>query len=242
MQDHTDSYVVKKPGNLWSLPMRLAIVGRTGAGKTNVLGNILAHPDWYRGDWKPENVFIISGSLQGDAKLKILIRQLDIPKSNLFDRYDPEVLDGIYDELQERYNDAVAEGHKPEHSLIILDDVSYTGRLAAVGAKDDPLLRVAMNGRKFLVSLICTAQKYSQLATALRENLSGAMIASSTNRQMELIEQDMNTLPNKKLFHEMFRRQTANPHDYLCVNWEHPAMYLDHDLTALDDLKAFSHP
>ena len=237
MIDKTDDFRIDKPGGLWSLPMRIALVGRTGAGKTALLGNLLLRDELYRGDFKPENVFIISGSLKGDAKLQTIIKQLDVPKSNLFGRYDPAVLDGIYEELMDRYNEAIEEGENPEHSLIVLDDVSYTGRLAAVNAKDDPLLRIAMNSRKYLVSLVVTGQKYSQIATALRENLSGAMIGQSTNKQIDLIESDWNRLPTKKHFFELFRRQTPNSHDYLVLNHEDPALYLDMEWKSLPDLR-----
>jgi hypothetical protein len=233
MLDKTDDYRIDKTP-MPSLPFRTALVGRTGAGKTSVLGNLLLRKEMYKGMWKPEDIYIISGSLKGDAKIQTIIKQLEVPKSNLFDRYDPEVLDAVYEEICERYNEAVDDGKVPKHSLIILDDVSYTGRLAAVGAKDCPLLRVAMNSRKYLCSLLVTAQKYSQLATALRENLSSALIGQSTNKQIELIENDFNFLPSKKEFVALFRKQTEDPHQYFTLNHEHPAVYLDHDWSPLD--------
>ena len=236
MKDSTDSYTINKPGGLWNLPMRLALVGRTGAGKTSVLGNLLLRPDMYKGDWNAENIFIISGSLHGDAKLKTIIDQLEIPKSNLFHKYDPLVLDTIYEELMDRYNEAVADKKKPEHSLIILDDVSFTGRMARHGAKDDPLNRIISNGRKFLVSIINTAQKYTQLSTTIRENLSGGMIGQSTNKQLALIETDHNYLRQKKDFENLFRQQTRNAHDYFIFSHDSPAYYLNHDFKELPNL------
>jgi hypothetical protein len=233
MLDKTDEYRIDK-SPMPSLPFRTALVGRTGAGKTSVLGNLLLRKEMYSGSWSPENIYIISGSLKGDAKIQTIIKQLEVPKSNLFDHYDPAVLDAIYEEICERYTEAKDDGKVPKHSLIILDDVSYTGRLAAVGAKDDPLLRVAMNSRKYLCSLLVTAQKYSQLATALRENLSSAMIGQSTNKQIQLIENDFNFLPTKKEFVDLFRQQTEGTHEYAIFSHEHPAVYLDHDWEPLE--------
>jgi hypothetical protein len=236
MRDATDGFTVKKQP-LFDLPMRLMICGRTGAGKTNAVGSLLMRPHpIYKGDWKPENIYVVSGSLKGDAKLQTIIDQLDIPKSNLFGKYEEALVDAIYETVMDNYNKAIAEKRSPDHSVLLLDDVSYTGRLAAVNKKDDPLLRVLMNGRKYLCSVICTAQKYSQLATSARENASGMMLASCSNKQLDVIENDVNQLKTKKDFHEMFRRQTKDPHDYFVVDYGHPALYKDHDFQPLPDL------
>ena len=236
MRDATDSYTVKKPGGLWNLPMRLALVGRTGAGKTSVLGNLLIRKDLYRGDWKGSDIYIFSGSLDGDAKLQTIIRELEVPSSNCFGKYCGETLHVIYEHICEEYMQALEDKRKPRHSLIILDDVSFTGAMARNGAKNDALHRVALNGRKFCCSLLCTSQKYSQIATAVRENLSGGMIGQSTNKQLDLITGDHCYLRDKKDFCELFRKQTKECHDYFCFNYEHPAFYMDHEFKPLDVL------
>jgi len=236
MVDHTDSFTIKKPGALWSLPFRLALVGRTGAGKTSVLGNILLRKELYRGNWEGPDIYVFSGSLNTDAKLASILRELDIPSSNCFERYSSEILHVIADEICQNYEQALEQKRKPVHSLIILDDVSYSGALARNAAKDDALHRVAMNLRKNLCSLIVTAQKYSGLATAVRENLSGGMIGQSTNKQLDLITSDHCYLKNKQHFQELFRRQTAEAHDYFVFSNEHPACYLDHEFRPLPDL------
>jgi hypothetical protein len=237
MLDKTDSYTIDR-SPMWSLPMRLALVGRTGAGKTSVLGNLLLRPEMYRGCWKPENVFIFSSSLKEDQKLKTVVEQLEIPDSNLFPRYDENVLDAVYTELMDRHNEAIADGHKPDHSLVVIDDCSFSGRLAKNGAVDDPLLKVAMLGRKVLVSCICTSQKYSMISTGFREQLSGAMLASCSNKQLDLIATDHDFLPKRKEFEAMFRRQTAGPHDYFIIDYGDPCLYKDGDWSPLPDLLA----
>lgn len=236
MRDNTDKHTIKKSGELFNLPMRLGLVGRTGAGKTSVIGNLLARKDYYLGDFNGDDIYIFSGSLDGDAKLKTIINQLDIPKSNLFDKYDGGVLHTIYDHICELHNEAIEDKRTPKHSLIILDDVSFTGAMARHNAKDDAINRVISNGRKFLVSIIQTAQKYTQLSTTSRENLSGVMIGPSTLKQLELITADWCYLKDKNNFKDMFRRQTQNSHDYFIANIESPAVYLAHDFSPLDEL------
>ena len=87
MKDDSDSFATKKKG-LFNLPMRLLIISKTGEGKSNLLGNLLLRDEFYKKDFMPENVFIFTGSLQGDRKMRTIIEELDIPDSNLFDGFN----------------------------------------------------------------------------------------------------------------------------------------------------------
>jgi len=227
LKDNTDNFVKKKK-KTFDLPMRLLLTGKTGMGKTNILSNFLLNenPEFYRNDFDPENIFIFSNSLSGDRKLKIIIRELDIPEENLFEKYDEETVEVIYDMLVDNYNDAIAEGEKPKHSLFIFDDVSFDGSLKGK-EKESQMNRIAMNGRKFLISFLATAQKYSSFGTGLRENASGLILGKSSNKQLELIEQDHNYLKDKKNFREMFLDNTKDKHDFLVINFSKPELYFN---------------
>lgn len=235
MKDGTDSFT-KDKGALWDLPMRLALIGRTGAGKTSVLGNILCRPDMYLGDWAGPDCYVFSGSLDGDAKLRTIIEVLEIPESNLFQGFNDGVLHVIYEEIVKRYNQDIEDHKTPAHSLIIIDDCSFGGSLARNGARNDALQRVCLNGRKYLVSVIVTSQKFSQISTTVRENLSGCMIGPSTAKQIELLANDWCYLSDKQQFKNLFRRQTEGAHDYFIADIAHPAVYLDHQFEPLPDL------
>jgi hypothetical protein len=237
MKDISDRFT-KDKGAMWDLPMRLALIGRTGAGKTSVLGNLLLRPDMYRGDWAGPDCYVFSGSLDGDAKLRKIIDELEIPDSNLFQGFNDGVLHVIYEEIVKRYNDAIEEGETPVHSLILIDDCSFGGALGRNGAKNDALQRVCLNGRKFLVTVIVTSQKYSQVSTTVRENLSGCMVGPATAKQIELIAGDWNFLQDKQQFRDLFRRQTDKAHDYFIADIAHPAVYLTHEFRPLPDLLA----
>ena len=225
LKDNTDSFV-KRKNKTFDLPMRVLLTGKTGMGKTNILSNFLLNDnkEFYRKDFDPENIFIFSNSLEGDNKLKIIIRELDIPEENLFKKYDEEVVEVIYDMLMENYNESIEEGEKPKHSLMIFDDVSFDGSLKGK-EKESQMNRIFMNGRKFLISTLATAQKYSSFGTGLRENASGLLLGKSSNKQLDLIEQDHNYLKNKKDFRDMYLDNTKDKHDFLVINYSKPELY-----------------
>jgi len=233
MKDKTDKFT-KKKAPLFDLPFRLLLVGKSGMGKTSIIGNLLLRDDMYRKNFDPENIYIFSGSLSGDEKLKTLISELEIPSENLFDTYDELALEAVYDSLVDEFNEAMDEKRKPANSLVILDDLSFTGRMASANKKDDQLNRLFSNGRKYLISTLVTAQKYSQISTVARENATGLIMGQMSNKQLDLIEQDCNYLRNKKEFVDMYREHTPSKHDFFVVNFSVPGLYQNKDFKAIE--------
>ena len=185
MKDISDNFTIKKD-DIPSLPMRMLAIGRTGCGKSSIaLGNLLLRDEFYRKDFLPENIFIFSGSLSGDIKLRTIIDNLDIPSSNLFDTYDQESANDIYDMLVENFNEKINDKMKPEHSLIIFDDLGFTN-LQKTNKKNNILDKILCNGRKFLISTITLNQKLTQLNTNAREQCSAVMLWKSTKKQQDL--------------------------------------------------------
>ena len=229
MRDNTDSYVTKKNNNLFDLPMRLLFIAKTGDSKSTTLGNMLLKEEGYKLDFTPDKIFIFSGSLKGDAKINTIVNQLDIPQENLFDGYDDDVLNVVYEMLIEDYTDNIDEGITNKrllNSLIIFDDLAFNGTLKAAN-KENLIKKLFMNSRKFLVSVIVISQKYSSIGTELRENASGLIIGKASNKQVDLIEQDHNYLENKKQFRAIFKEATDVPYGKLVINFSKPELYFD---------------
>ena len=235
MKDNSDSFTRNK-GDLPDLPQRLVITMPSGGGKTNILANIMLREQYNRKDYEPENIFIFSGSLKGDHKIQTIIKELDVPAGNVFTGYDENVMEHIYKELTERYSEAIRDGVKPEHSLVVFDDVSYTNAFSK-SSKQSMVDKLFCNSRKFLVSVIVIQQKYTQLNTCARENLSALILGKSTNKQINLIEEDFNYLPSKKIFQDMIRRETPTKHSFIVFTPNKNDVYRDSNFKPLSENK-----
>jgi hypothetical protein len=222
MKDPNEKHY-KKKDNLFDLPMRILVVGKSQmSGKSNLIGNLLLQEDsrLYRDDFDGEDIYIFSASLKTDRKIKTLIEEKDIPSSNLFDSFDDDVCSALYDVVKDNYDDAVKDKRKPKHSLMIFDDLSFKGDLKR--HKNGSIAKIFSNGRHINCSCILTAQKYTDILTSARENATGLCAFAGTDRQLELISEDHNYLEDKKNFKKMYRTITNQPHAFLVVNYSNP--------------------
>jgi len=228
MKDTHESYR-KDKGDFFDLPMRLLIVGKSQlSGKTNMVGNLLLRPfdetdvagkHLYMNDFKGDNIYIISPSTNLDTKWMNIIKDKKIPEVNVIKSFDEEILDTLYQSLDEKFHEAVDEGRKPEHSLVIFDDMSFSGDLKS--HSHGGVARLFMNGRHLLISTILTAQKYTDILTGARENATGLILYDCSQKQLETIFQD-HGLSEKKEFLRMFREATKEPHSYMVINYSNP--------------------
>jgi hypothetical protein len=227
VKDEAETYYTKKD-LIFDVPFRLLIVGKSQlSGKSNILVNLLLRDEFYNKDFDGENIFLVSPSITNDEKLKKIIKVKEIPDENLFLEYDEDVLKQLYQMLQDEYEEAKEAGEKPQNKLIIFDDMSYNG---ALKAKQHGIInKIFSNGRHINLSIITTAQKYSDLLTSSRENANGAIFFNCSNKQLELIEADHNYLGSKKEFMNMFRKVMNEKHSFLVVNYTNPKeqRYLD---------------
>ena len=236
VRDKSEKNYIKK-GDMFDLPMRLLVVGKSFlSGKTNLLTNLLLQDDQrlYKDNFKGENIYIFSASLNTDKKIKTIIRQLEIPDSNLFDVFDEDTLEALLDITKDNYDEAMEEGEKPEQTLFILDDMSFGGNLKK--HKNGAIAKLFSNGRHFLSSAILTSQRYADILTGARENASGCILFKCTDRQLDTIAEDHNFLvEGKNQFKKMFREVTREPHSFLVVNYSNPPdkLYMNKNFKAI---------
>lgn len=217
VRDKAESFYTKKD-TIFDIPMRLLIVGKSQlSGKSNLLVNLLLRDEYYNKDFKGEDIYIVSPSVDTDDKLKKLVDVKDIPEHNLMPDFDEDVITELYKMLEEDYREAVDNGEKPANKLIVFDDISYKGDLKK--KKNGIVAKIFSNGRHINISCIVTAQKYSDISTSARENCNGAIFFDMSNKQLELVEADVNYTGAKKDFMKMFRDNIGAKHSFIVVNF-----------------------
>lgn len=229
INDHTDSYYTKKE-DIFDLPFRVLIVGKSFlSGKSTVILNMLLRDKFYKNDFDGDNIYIVSNNAM-DNKIRILKTEKDIDSGN-FMEYSESNLDAIYEEVEERALEAVNDGKKPPNSLIVIDDVAFSGGLKE--KINGTLSRIFSNGRHVNLSIIVTAQKYSQLSTTMRTNASGAILFNNSMNEVEAMAQDFNYLESKKEFVSLFRKTTAGKNKFLVINFSEDSIYQDSEFKPL---------
>jgi len=237
MNDKSDSFTTKKK-IIFDIAFRLIITGKTGTGKTSALGSLLLLPQFYKNDFKGDNIYIFS-ALVNDFKMEQIIKSKKIPEMNIFTGFDDELLNALYDKLVEEAKEDVARKKKIRNTLIILDDVSFDGSLR--NGLYNAVSRVFMNGRKQNISIIITAQYFSHILPSVRANASGAILYNTNDKQLDLINDDYNFInvekgSNKSMFKKMFRDNVKEIHDFIVVNFSNKRdeLYLNKDFKPIN--------
>ena len=220
VRDKNDSYYTPL-NRLFDLPFRLLINGKSQlSGKTSVIINLLLNPQFgYENYFDGDDIYVITNNSL-DNKLAMLMQKLDIPEENHME-FDEEILEMLYDDIEDEFKEAVGEGEKPKNKLFIIDDVAYSGSLKNY-SKQNIIDRLCCNSRHALISIIFTSQKYSQTSTCLRTNISGAILFGTNAKEVDLIADDMSYYEKKSDFIKMFRRVTKIPRSFLVVNFSNP--------------------
>jgi len=231
IKDITDSYYTKH--DLWNLPLRLLLVGKSQlSGKSTFILNLF-RDSFFGKFFKGENIYYISDN-NVDNKLRLLQDFKQIPDENIMP-YDEDILTELYDTLEENFMEAVDENEKPPNVMIVFDDVGYSNSLRNKQA--GIVSKLISNGRHINCSQIYSIQNYAMASTTLRNQITGAILFSMSNRSLEMVEQDLNYTDSKKTFMKMFNDVArSKPHSFLGVSFTRGAgeMYMDSDFKTVD--------
>lgn len=216
-RDAYDGMKIDKGDMLPSLPTKIAIIGKSAlSGKSTLVSNLINRPEFYGNDFDGDNIYLVSGSITSDEKIKNIIKFKKIPEDNVFSFLNDDVLEVIMATIKDKYEDAIDDDKKPPHSLVVMDDIAYSKALSKrVG--NEKLSELFCNYRHFLTSMIVTAQKSTQLARVIRVNTIAFMIFKQPLSELENIIGDA-CYVDKKVFKKMFAEATRGKHDFLFVN------------------------
>ena len=205
VKDDSDKFHKAMP--TFDIPFKLLINGKSQlSGKTTIVLNLLLNPQFgYADKFDGEDIYIISDN-KLDNKLKMLAEYKEIPDTNIMG-YDENVLDMLYDTLEEAFMDEKQEG-MVKNRIIIFDDVGYSGNLK--NKNFGIISKLVANGRHLNLSQIYTSQRFTMLSTTVRSNITGAILFNTPAKELELIAEDFNYLENKKEFVWVFYPQMVS--------------------------------
>jgi len=232
VKDEAENYV-KKYDKIPNLSSRILIFAKSGSGKTNLIVNMLCI--WYNKQFNPEDIYIFSPSISNDQKLKKMIKYMEIPNTNLYKEYKPEIVEAVYDHIEEIYEHEMGQKKTPPRSLIIFDDLGYSNDMK----KTDIISKIYMNARHINCSCWATFQKATQASTGIRENVSAVFIFPCSSKQLSLLEEEYNyTTKTKREFMRIFRKHTPKQYNFMCVNFTNKPQerYLDSNMESIEEL------
>lgn len=232
MKDKSDDYVIHK-NDLDNVPTRLIISGKSGVGKTNIIASLLLLKENYGGIYKGSNIYIFS-PMKNDFKMQKIVDILEVDTNNIYEEYNDEILNNIYDEIVDKFEEKISEKKKPEPSLILLDDITFSGIAAK---RFSAINKVFMNIRKHLGSIYISTQKWSMISTGQRSNASSIIFFNTNQKEKELFESDANYLGSKKAFFKMMEDNLVNKRDFIYVDFsqdEVKNMYKNKDFETID--------
>lgn len=243
VKDTNEKYYTPLP-IVSDIPHRILVVGKSQlSGKTNFLVNYLCNPTFgIKGHFKGENIYLVSASVGNDFKLTSMIECLEIDHQNIFKEYDEEVIEALYEMIEDEFEEKVNNKQRPENFLIIFDDMSSSGIFK--GGNFSIINKMFSNGRHINLSVMITAQKYTDISNSQRENMTMGVFFNCSDKQLDLITEDINYLTDKKTFKKKFRETTKEKHSFFVVNFtnDFKEMYLDKNFIPIkmleeDDLK-----
>ncbi len=229
VKDDSDKFHKAMP--TFDIPFKLLINGKSQlSGKTTIVLNLLLNPQFgYTDKFDGEDIYIISDN-KLDNKLKMLAEYKEIPDTNIMG-YDENVLDMLYDTLEETFLEEKEDGII-KNRVIIFDDVGYSGNLK--NKNFGIISKLVANGRHLNLSQLYTSQRFSMISTTVRANITGAILFNTSAKELEMIAEDFNYMDNKKKFTEMFRRETAKPRSFLVINFTNKdGLYMNSDFKTI---------
>jgi hypothetical protein len=204
-----DQYLIPRP------PFRLLICGPSTAGKTELIKNLLARPEFYK-DYFTKVILI---SPNGNAAQWDPVHEAIGDKLEVHDIYSPEVeqeLMLLYDANKELVTEL---GNDLAPKILVVYDDMVDDKLMK---KSRFLSLLAVRGRHANFSVLFSTQFYNGFPLALRKQLSNIFCFSTANqKEIDAFTEELgHRRLTKKQFYSIYQDATKGDHSFLHCNFQ----------------------
>ena len=206
-----DDYLEPPHPNLLRMPFSLLEFAPKGSGKTVLLMNILV---WYNKYF--DNIFVFSPTIYLDNKWILLINKLNIPKQNLFTKYEEKNVSMLMNKIK-----MANKGKKNKEklrTLIIFDDIISQ---LPKGKKISSMNKLAMNHRHYNISHIIISQSFKKVDPVIRSNTTGIILFNTDNsaERFKIIE-ELSGNYSKKEFEKLYLECVKEKYGFCFLNYD----------------------
>jgi hypothetical protein len=211
LKEETDSkgfeqYRKKLPEKFQNLyPLRAVISGASGSGKTHVIKRLVFHY------YKPilSAVFLFSGTQTTIEEFQKIHEKMNKPfVLKTFEDYSDDKVNEIVEVMKEK--------RKP--SMFIFEDLAFKNIMSK--QKSNAIDRLYQTSRHYNVSVITTAQRYSQLNPSSRMNNSNLVLVFNANEtELDKLYNEHGNHLSKEEFKDAFRRAVDENHKFMCIDY-----------------------
>ena len=199
------------------VPIRGALVGASGSGKSRALVSLLLHQ--YRGAF--ERIFIFSPSVDIDATWLPVKRyvedtlKVDTDKEScFFSEWDPAELERIISEQYKLVEWQKKQKHKRIFSIcVVIDD--FADRPDLMHSNANVLSRLYFRGRHLGISTLVSSQRLKSIASAIRANLQFLMIWRLRNRtELDALIDELSAIHPTKTLLAAYEEAVSRPYGF----------------------------
>lgn len=190
----------------FSNPATTLMLGKMGVGKTTTMINLMKK--CFKKCFHNCILVMPENSIMSiPEKDNIFYKYLD--EEDIFHEYTPEVLESIYDRLQET-------SERGEYTILIIDDFG-----SAIKNKDteEILNRIIIRQRHLKVSTFLLLQNYFQLSKRIREVATNIyMFNIGKSQSHKVLAEQIELRPNE---FDDFMSLYKKPHDFILISLKH---------------------
>jgi len=191
-------------------PFSLCYAGRPGSGKTTLLIQLL---EWFQGYF--DNIYLWSHTFRFDTNWLLAVKEgriPEIPKSNIFRRFNTSKFQKLYKQLEKKNKGKVDYVDDKIKTLFIFDDIVGEIPRKFKGKFNDFIREHRHTG----CSHVTLSQEYKAIPPLMRKNCFSMCLFDSDNElERKAIIEELGGTIGRKRFENIWNDATKGDHNFL---------------------------